>query len=421
MTSLRVLLTDGSGLTSRQVATQLSASGHVVDAVAPGGLCLARFTRRVRRVHPVAAFGADPFAWWRDLTAVLARHRYDVLFPTQEQTALLALRADRVRACGVALAVPGFSALRQVQDKVSATRTLAAVGLRQPETRVATAAHALREQRTFPVFVKRAVGTASRGVQLVDSPVALARVASELEVEGSGDELLVLQRPVQGQLVMIQSVFDRGRLVAFHANAREREGAGGGASHKRSLRLPGVRNDVRRLGEALEWHGALSLDAILAGPNPYYIDVNPRLVEPGNAWRAGVDLVSAQLDVSLGRRGRPAAASRPDVRTHQLVLALLGAANNRGRYGVAAELAAAVAGAKRYRGSTEELTPYEGDGLAAVSAIAVAGALLVAPSVSRWMTEGSVASYALTSGAWRAIVRSADESGMDTRREPRKG
>jgi hypothetical protein len=34
---------------------------------------------------------------------------------------------------------------------------------------------------------------------------------------------------------MVQSVFDQGELVAFHTNARVREGASGGASHKRSL------------------------------------------------------------------------------------------------------------------------------------------------------------------------------------------
>ena len=57
---MKVLLTDGSGLTSRQVATQLSAAGHVVEVVSPTRFGLCGFTRHVRRVHRVPAFGRDP-------------------------------------------------------------------------------------------------------------------------------------------------------------------------------------------------------------------------------------------------------------------------------------------------------------------------------------------------------------------------
>jgi hypothetical protein len=59
-----------------------------------------------------------------------------------------------------------------------------------------------------------------------------------------------------------------------------REGASGGASHKRSVDLPAVRNDLSRIGADLHWHGALSADAILADGGPVHIDINPRLVEP---------------------------------------------------------------------------------------------------------------------------------------------
>jgi hypothetical protein len=98
----------------------------------------------------------------------------------------------------------------------------------------------------------------------------------------------VVQEPAAGPLVMAQSVFARGELVAAHANLRVREGARGGASHKRSL--PGPADVVRHLealGRALQWHGGLSADAILTDGGPVFIDVNPRLVEPGNAWRRG--------------------------------------------------------------------------------------------------------------------------------------
>ena len=61
-----------------------------------------------------------------------------------------------------------------------------------------------------------------------------------------------------------------------------------------------LRADLARLGRALRWHGALSVDAIVVEGRAFIIDVNPRLVEPGNALAAGTDLVSALLAVTLG-------------------------------------------------------------------------------------------------------------------------
>jgi hypothetical protein len=55
-----ILLSDGAGLTARQCATVLDRAGHRVEALSPGGLCLARMTRHVRRVHRPPAIGRDP-------------------------------------------------------------------------------------------------------------------------------------------------------------------------------------------------------------------------------------------------------------------------------------------------------------------------------------------------------------------------
>ena len=127
---------------------------------------------------------------------------------------------------------------------------------------------------------------------------------------------------------MAQSVFDRGRLVASAANLRVREGASGGASHKRSVDLPVVREYLAQLGAHLRWHGALSADVILGAGGPTFIDINPRLVEPGNARRAGVALVDALIDVAFDRTPAPQPVGPAHVATHQLLLAVLGAAQS---------------------------------------------------------------------------------------------
>ena len=60
-----MVLSDGSGLTSRQCATLLSEAGHRVAVLAAGALPLTRFTRHVRAVYRVPAYGPDPLGWWQ--------------------------------------------------------------------------------------------------------------------------------------------------------------------------------------------------------------------------------------------------------------------------------------------------------------------------------------------------------------------
>ncbi len=403
---VKVLLSDGSGLTARQVAGRLAAMGHPVEVLAPDPLCLCRFTRHVRRVHRVPAYGVEPFAWLDAALNVYAAGGFDVLFPTQEQVAVLARAADRMAAAGVRTAVPSFEALSAVQDKLSAVATLARLGLPQPPSAVLGSADEVRAWRRLPVFVKTPIGTAMVGVRRIDALPDLRALAVELDGDGAFDRGGVLaQEPADGPLVMAQSVFAHGELVASHANVRVREGAGGGASHKRSIDLPVVRSHLELLGHELGWHGALSADAILTDAGPLFIDVNPRLVEPVNAWHSGVDLVAALLDAAMGTQSEPQGPGRPEVATHQLLLAVLGAAQHgRGRLGVAAELRSALTHSGSYRGSSEELTPWRGDLRAVTPVAAAAVATLVRPAWWRWFTSGSVSSYALTPAAYNEIT-----------------
>jgi predicted ATP-grasp superfamily ATP-dependent carboligase len=403
--TLRILLSDGSGLTARQVATQLGEAGHEVHVVAPDPLCLARWTRHVRRVHRVPAYGRDPFGWLERTLDVL-RGGFDALLVTQEQVAVLSRESGRVCETGAAIAVPPFAALKRVQDKLSARATLAELKLGQPAARVVQSIEDLCAVTQPPVFVKTPIGTATAGVWFVRDRSSLAGVAEELSAQNAfaGDGLLV-QELVEGPLVMVQGVFSRGHLVASHANLRVRLGSSGGASSKRSFVARWIDEDLARLGRGLEWHGALSLDAVLTAEGPLYIDVNPRLVEPGNAWLAGLDLVEALLHVTLGSRQDPIRSAHPDIATHQLLIAILGAAEKCGRSGVLRELCNAALRRGSYCDSYEELTPIRNDPLAAIPVASAAAALLAAPALSRLFTRSAVENYALTPSAWRAICQ----------------
>ena len=404
---MRILLSDASGLTARQAAGQLSGAGHHVAALSPGWLCLCRFTRHVDKVHRVPGYGADPLGWLDAALAVYRSGQFDVLLPTQEQVAVLSHSAGRLREAGVSTAVPPFEALRAVQDKISASGTLRALGVPQPPTAFLRSADELRALESLPVFIKIPISTATTGVRRLSSAAELGPCADELEAAGVfGAGGVIAQEAVSGPLAMSQSVFANGEMVAAHATLRVREGAGGGASHKRSLDEPGVvLKHVELLGRALHWHGGLSADAVMTDRGPLFIDINPRLVEPGNASRSGVDLVGALMDVARGNVPAAQPPGRPGVATHQLLLAVLGAAaNGHGRRRMTAELAVALAGSGLYRGSAEELTPVRRDPRTALPVLLAAAATLVSPSLSGRLVGASVASYALASSGWETLL-----------------
>ena len=292
----------------RRIRSHLATGGDAAVVRRPrgrGGVADARGAVRLHAPRAEGPSGAGvrprPGGWLAATLAVLARGEFDLLMPTQEQVTILARDAAR-------LPVPCRAAV--VRERAArAGQGGAAAGARG----AGAAAPRVRRRRAQP-----ACGAASRcsrrrrSARRARACASSADRASLRAADGDfGGGPVVLQEPLAGPLVMVQAIFDSGRLVAWHATLREREGAGGGSSSKLSFSHPAVPRDLARLGAELDWHGALSLDAILTPDGPSYIDVNPRLVEPGNAWRAGVDLVGALVGVSLGSDVAVAPQPRP--------------------------------------------------------------------------------------------------------------
>ena len=370
------------------------------------GDCSSQFNLGAMALHgqggpkdPAGAVG-----WLQAAVDVAARRHAEVLLPVQEQVVVMSLARERIEAAGLRTAVPDFGALARVQDKLSAFGTLAEAGLPQPPAVVAASRADLEAAGDLPAFVKTPVGTASAGVALVRTRTELRELAARYERGGvfAAGGVLV-QQPADGPLVMVQSVFRRGELVAFHACQRVREGAGGGASHKLGLDLPEAREHLAALGAVLRWHGALSADVITGRRGVQFIDINPRLVEPVNALASGVDLVRALVEVACTGTSQPQPPGQPGVRTHQLLLAVLGAAQHGGRREIARELGNALTRRGDYRASREELTPGGGDPLAALPVVLTAAATLVWPAAWQYFTAGSVGAYSLTPAAWQAL------------------
>jgi len=183
---MRVLLSEGSSLTSREVATRVGELGHHVEILSSTRLCLTRFTRHVREVHRVPSFARQPLAWLEAAKTIARDRAMDVLFPTQEQVSVLSARRASL---DVATIAPAFDSLRRVQDKISAYRTLQQAAVPQPESAVLGTLDELNQVTRFPVFVKRPISTASAGVRRASSPAELKAAAAALGL-GAGEVLV---------------------------------------------------------------------------------------------------------------------------------------------------------------------------------------------------------------------------------------
>lgn len=436
---MKILLSDASSLTSRQVATILHRKGHEVHVLNSSGsfLVLTNLTNCVARVHRVPAFGKDPYVWldaaikiiedektkelkeaerwdfWGRLRDEQSRGRrgkgFDILIVTQEQVAVVSAERARIERTGIKVAVPSFAELSRVMGKRSARDALREAELDQPESLLPSeGGFDLESAKAFlPGYVKTDIGTASRGVRRVATIAEVQAAASELKARAEGK--LLLQKEISGNLIMISAIFAHSRLLAWHACLRAHRGPGGGASKKVSLPLPIIEGHLTALGEELSWHGALSADAILSDGRVWYIDINPRICEPVNAWLAGTDMVQALLDVSLGHErewdvvGR---RSMEGVETHQLLLGFMGAAE-RGRGALLAEVFMAMMRFERYAGSREELLPFSGDWFWSLFVLTTLVLILFVGGTRAvdLLTGGTVGGYALEEEGWEMILR----------------
>src|SRR6266436_4054228 len=394
----KILLSEGSSLSAREAITVLGLAGHHVELVSSDPLCLGRFSRFVERVHRVVASGADPDGYLAAVLDIVRTRAIDVLLPAHEQAYLFAA-ARRKLPGGLGIALADFEAFEQVQSKASLAELLARLDVPQPDTSVVRSAGEFAGPRPFPFFVKAAFGTASTGVWKVKDERQRDALLTRFEQDNAFAEGLLVQAAISGTLERTQAVFDRGRLIACHIYRQVSEGPGGGDVLKLSVVSGQVREIVEKIGHALDWHGALSFDYIrdAASGTPCFIDANPRLVEPMNAWLSSVDLPGALLQVSLGNTPPVQADGRAGVLTRLGLMGLLDAARQRHRRrDVLLEIGLLAAGSGRYRGSREELVPLLTDPWCAIPLGVVVARLLRRPAAAARFSDTTVAAYSLT-------------------------
>jgi hypothetical protein len=393
----RVLFSEGSSLTAREFVSVLGPAGHHIEVLDPNLACICRFSRWVRRVHRCPASGTDPLGYLDKVNAVLANGAFDVLLPTHEQAWLFAAARTRLDpAAHVAVASP--EAFSRVQSKIEFARLLDETGLPQPQWRIVESAEELAHWEP-PFYLKAPFSTAGAGVLRVADTGQAQKAFSALRSR-VGNSPLMVQAAARGEYAQVQALFDHGRLVAAHESIQTAAGIGPSAAGRVSVRHPFARREVGDLGKRLAWHGGLTLDYIFRDRQHFYIECNPRTVEPANAAASGVDLPSLQLEISLGRHPDEAPAGKAGVRTHSSLATLLGTAAYRGtRTAVFAEALQLALHQGPYRHSRERLTPFLRDVQSMVPLAFVCARVLFDPGSARRIAGSAVTAYSVTPGA----------------------
>src|SRR5258708_5972398 len=402
---LRVLVSEGSSTSAREAITILGLSGHHVEVCVPSVWCLSRFSRFVRRFHHCPGLRTDPAGYLAFVERLIETGRFDVLLPTHEQGFLFARVRPGLEG-RIGLALPSFESYRTAHSKAGFSRLLNQLKLPQPPTEIVKSAPALREAIRFPAVVKTSVGTASRGIWFVRHAGDLEDALRDLAASDAFADEVLVQDLVAGSTEKAQSVFCRGRMLGFHAYRQVAPGVGGGEAIKQSVRRPQLRGHVEAIGQALDWHGALSVDYILPHDDatPLLIDCNPRLVEPMNAYRSGIDLVGLLLRLSLGETPAPLPPSQEGVLTHLAMQALLGSASRGGtRRDIVRECGQLAVASGPYAGSREELTPVGADWISAVPLAVTVGLLLASPAFAIKLARGGFGAHLLDVGSIRTI------------------
>jgi predicted ATP-grasp superfamily ATP-dependent carboligase len=398
---LRVLLSEGSSTSAREAITALGLAGHHLEICDPDPFCLGRFSRFVKRFHRCPPLGRDPEGYLAHVLDLVAGGRFDVLLPIHEQGYLFA-KVQQKLLPHVGLAVPDFASYALALAKDSFSRLIAELDLAQPATTIMSGDAGLPALARYPVVVKAAVGTASRGVVLARDRAEVARAAAEFSRAGAP---LLIQNFVEGTVEHAQAVFRRGELLAMHAYGQVARGAGGGDAIKESLDRPDLRAGLERIGERLAWHGALSVDVIRpADGNARYIDCNPRLVEPMSAALAGLDLAGLLVAVSRDAPVAPPPQGRAGLRSHLAIQALIGCAvAGASRRALLRECADLLLRRGAYAGSREELTPARLDRLSSLPAAATAVMLLARPAAAARLPQ-RFGAHLLTPESMRRIA-----------------
>lgn len=304
---MRVLLTSTRAPVTLELARAFAREGHPVVGVDTFPLTIGAWSNAVERhcVVPSPRFEREAFV--DGLSAIAKRECVDLIVPTCEEVFAVGYGRDRLERVAHVL-VAEMATLATLHDKWSFTKLAESLGIRVPESALATSGEELREACDLfgkwiakPVYSRFATRIASNAEGFPSRTTA--------DVRPSPDEPWIVQRFVDGDAECSYSVVYDGRIAAHVAYATPvRHGAGSGVRFASVDGGPTL-EVAAAIARATGFTGSLSFDFIRGQDGLTLLECNPR-VTSGVHLMGEAELVRALTEPTAPLHVVPAGLTR---------------------------------------------------------------------------------------------------------------
>lgn len=385
----KILLSEGSSLTARETLTALHDQGYQVDILTSTRFPLTRFSCWRGKMISIVNPNKQPLHYLQKLRVIQDREHYAAILPTHEECWLFAAAGEKYLA-DLPIVVAPYAEFEKVQSKINFAFLLDQLGIRQPKWQLSS--KGLELEIALPFWLKSEYGTAGQAVKKICS---LKKYQEELRKQPfRKDNRLMLQENIEGTYGQVQAFFAQGIMQAVHTTLQTGRGVGNSAAARKSVVLPGTIADIEKIGKHLKWQGCLTLDFILSDGQTFYLECNPRMVEPGNAAKAGVNFPKRLIQLTTGELPRKTLqVGRAGVQTRGLQALLLGTAEETGkRRGIITTFYQAI----KNKNVCEVLTPVHDDRLSLLPITFVLLMLLIAPANGQRFARAAIQNYSIS-------------------------
>jgi len=271
----RVLVTTSRMPFTLDLIRKLGKWGHEVHAsdtfrTAPGS-----HSKFLAARHLTASPRYATTRFLDDVLDIIEEHSIEVLLPSFEEVFYITQHLDRFEGQAEVFASP-FDVLLQLHDKDRMRKLAAELGVRVPETVVATSDDELRAAaKGFGDYFARPVYSRG-GVQLLTNAGPLAGALKVETCHPTPSQPWLVQPFVKGLDVCTCSVAHHGKVVAHgtYVHPREIEHAGGIVFE--SVDEPETLAITQRIVDAVGYHGHISFDFLKTDAGLVLIECNPR-------------------------------------------------------------------------------------------------------------------------------------------------
>lgn len=321
------------------------------------------------------------------------------ILPTHEEGWLLA-NGKNFLSSDLPIALSEAEVFKEVAGKIAFAELADKLDLPVPEWEYVTDLESIH--LPYPYWLKADYGTAGRSVYKITSETDLKSLVKVLSID---NERWMAQQDIAGQYGQVQAVFSHGKLLAVHSSIKIGSGAGGSAAARLSIESVATREHIEKIGQHLKWHGGLTLDFISHNHQPYYIECNPRMVEPANAYKAGVNFPKILIDLAQGKESKSGISlGKPGVKTHSLLALVIGTAE---RTQSRRKIWQTIREWLFKSDSAEVLTPIRKDLPSVIPLVVIAIRLLLNPKSVKKLVAHTVDHYSVDSTTIKAVEQQA--------------